>query len=222
MKQVTIMLYQFSELEEDARKTALDKMRDINTDHGWWDFVYDNFKTISEFVGITVDLKKIYFSGFFHQGQGSTYTASVNIKKLLRGVKSMAWKEYVPKTELDFPVINIDRRILDLIQRDIIDTWAKVEPTNRETSINVLTDLNFSYNRCRNYNCIESELTRLEEDITEVCEELNHFLFAALQKEYEYLTSDAAVTETIEANGYSFTADGHPAFCIEKLAGQNG
>ncbi len=222
MKQVTIKLYQFSELKEDAKDTALDKMTDINTDHGWWDFVYDDFKTIAEYVGVTVDLKKTYFSGFYHQGQGSAYTASVNIKKLLQGVKGVAWKEYAPKAELDFPVINIDRRVLDLIQWDIIDTWAKVEPANRETSVNVSIDLNFSYNWCRNYNCIEEQLSRLEEDVTEVCEELNHFLFTALQKEYEYLTSDTAVTETIEANGYSFTTDGHPAFCIEKLAGQNG
>lgn len=220
MKQVTIKLYQFSELEEDARKTALDKMRDINLDHQWWDFVYDDFKTIAEFVGITVDLKKTYFSGFYHQGQGSAYTASVNIKKLLQGVKTVAWKEYTPKTELDFPVINIDRKILDLIQRDIIDTWAKVEPTDRETSINVLTDLNFSYNRYKNYNCIEDELSRLEEDITEVSEELNRFLFATLEREYEHLITDEAVTETIEANEYSFTADGHPASCIERLAKQ--
>lgn len=222
MKQVTIKLYQFSELKEEAKETALDKMRDINTDYRWWDFEYDNFKTIAEYVGVTVDLKKTYFCGFYHQGQGSSYTASVNIIKLLQGVKEMAWKAYAPKAELDFPVINIDRRVLDLIQRDIIDTWAKVEPTNRETSVNVSIDLNFSYNRCGNYNCIEDELSRLEEDITDVCEQLNHFLFTALQKAYEYLTSDAAITETIKANGYSFTADGYPGFCIEKLAGQNG
>jgi hypothetical protein len=198
MKKVTIKLYQFSELDEDAQKTALDKMRDINLDHRWWDFAYDDFKIIAEFVGITVDLKKTYFSGFYHQGQGSAYTASVNIQQLLQGVKLAAWKAYAPKTELDFPAINIDRRILDMIQRDIIDTSANVKPANRETSIKVSIDLNFTYNQCRNYNCIENELSRLEEYITEVCEELNHFLFSSLQKEYEYLSGDAAVTQTIE------------------------
>ena len=220
MKQVTIELYQFSELDETAKSTALDKMRHINLDYGWWDFVYDDFKTIAEFVGITVDLNKCYFSGFYHQGQGSSFTASVDIKKLLQGVQTKAWKEYAPDAKLNFPAIDTDKRILDLIQRDIIDTWAQVKPTNRETAITVSIDFNFSYNRCKNYNCIEDELSRLEDDITEVCEELNRLLFASLQREYEYLSGDAAVTGAIETNGYSFTADGCPADCIEKLVTQ--
>lgn len=218
MKQISIRLYQFSELDEDAKKKALNKMRDINLDHRWWDFVYDNFKTIAAYIGITVDLKKTYFSGFYHQGQGSAYTASVDVKKLLHGVKTMGWREHAPKVQLDFPAIATDRRILDLIQRDFINSWVKVETTNRDTSVNVSVDLRFSYNKCKNYNCIEDEVSRLEKAITEVCEELNHFLFTTLKKEYEYLSSDAAVKDTIEANEYSFTADGHPASCIERLA----
>ncbi|MBW7891579.1 MAG: hypothetical protein H3C48_11260 [Chitinophagaceae bacterium] len=220
MKQVTIELYQFSELDDTAKNTALDKMRHTNLDYGWWDFVYDDFKTIAEFVGIAVDLNKCYFSGFYHQGQGSSFTASVDIKKLLQGVQTKAWKEHAPDAKLNFPAMDIDKRILDLIQRDIIDTWAQVKPTNREIAITVSIDFNFSYNRCKNYNCIEDELSRLEEDIAEVCKELNHFLFASLQREYEYQCSDIAVAQTIEANEYSFTADGRPADCIERLTTQ--
>ncbi|MFD0749273.1 hypothetical protein ACFQZS_03910 [Mucilaginibacter calamicampi] len=41
---------------------------------------------------------------------------------------------------------------------------------------------------------------------------------AMLQYEYDYLTSDKAVVETIEANEYLFTADGLKANRIEKLA----
>jgi len=39
-----------------------------------------------------------------------------------------------------------------------------------------------------------------------------------LQHEYEYLISERAVIETIEANGYLFTADGKKAWKLEKLA----
>ncbi len=218
MKQVTINIYQFKELKDEAKKTALAKMRDINTNFGWWHFVYDAFYIIAKSVGVSVDLDKTYFTGFYHQGQGSSYTASVDTMKLIQAVKTMSWKEHAPLASLNFPAINIDRRILDLIQRGIIDTWAKVEPANRETSINVSTDLHYSYNLCPNYNRIDAELDKLEEVITAVCEELNHFLFTALRTEYEYLTSDAAVAETFEIYGHNFTVDGHPGFSIEWLA----
>lgn len=218
MKKVFVKLYQFSELSDEAKETALDKLRDINVDHNWWDFVYDDFKTIAEFLGITVSLKKTYFSGFYHQGQGSSYTASLNVIKLLQGLKKKAWKEYAPKLDFDFPELKIDSRVIDLIERGIIDTWAEVTPSNKGTSITVSVDLNYSLNRCINYNRIDAELSRLEEWIEEVCKDLNHFLFISLQNEYEYLTSDKAVTETIEAGEYSFTIEGNPAFYIERLA----
>ena len=40
---------------------------------------------------------------------------------------------------------------------------------------------------------------------------------ALLQYEYDYLTSATAIIETIDANGYLFTADGRKANRIEKL-----
>lgn len=218
MKQVSIKLYQFSELENDTKETALEKMRDINVDHNWWDFIYDDFKTIAEFIGISVDLTKTYFSGFYHQGQGSSYTAEVDIKKLIHGIQTKAWKEYAPNQEFDFPALSIDKRVLDLIGRRIIDTYINVNPSNRGTAINISVDLNYSFNQCLNYDRIDEQLSWLEDWIEEVCKELNHFLFTSLQKEYEYPTSDKAVQETIEANEYSFTMEGKSAFCIERIA----
>ena len=48
---------------------------------------------------------------------------------------------------------------------------------------------------------LESLLDELRID---ACQEI----YSALQKEYEYLTGDEAIIETIEANEYDFTADG--------------
>jgi hypothetical protein len=45
---------------------------------------------------------------------------------------------------------------------------------------------------------------------------LNNYL-AILRYEYNYLTSEKAVIETIEANEYLFTIDGKPANRLEKL-----
>ena len=52
---------------------------------------------------------------------------------------------------------------------------------------------------------LEDDLAHLEDEFTK--DLLNEYAFM-LQKGYEYLTSDEAITQTIKANGYEFTEDG--------------
>lgn len=48
MKTITIVknLYQFSELSEEAKQKAIEKLNDINVDFDWWKFTYEDAKTI--------------------------------------------------------------------------------------------------------------------------------------------------------------------------------
>jgi hypothetical protein len=46
------------------------------------------------------------------------------------------------------------------------------------------------------------------ENLKELYQDCFHRLFVALQREYEYQTGEEAVQESIEANEYTFTADG--------------
>ena len=52
---------------------------------------------------------------------------------------------------------------------------------------------------------LEDDMAYLEDEFTK--DLLNEYA-SILQKEYEYLTSDEAISQTIEANGYEFTAGG--------------
>ena len=47
-----------------------------------------------------------------------------------------------------------------------------------------------------------------EEAVTEALRDLARWLYRQLEREYEYLTSDAVVDEAIIANAYTFTASG--------------
>jgi hypothetical protein len=46
MKQVIINTYKFNELSEDAQAKAIDELRDINTEHEWWDNMYDDAENV--------------------------------------------------------------------------------------------------------------------------------------------------------------------------------
>lgn len=56
METITLNLYKFSELSEDAKKKAIEKHLYINVDHEWWDFIYYNAKKI----GIKISAFDIY------------------------------------------------------------------------------------------------------------------------------------------------------------------
>ena len=54
----------------------------------------------------------------------------------------------------------------------------------------------------------QSEFSEFEEWITETLRDYARELYKSLEKEYNYLTSEKAIIETIEANDYEFTEDG--------------
>jgi hypothetical protein len=69
-------LDRFNALPARQRDEILDKHRHWNVDHiEWWDSTYDCFKRDMEIIGIEVD--KMYFSGFYSQGDGACFEGLV-------------------------------------------------------------------------------------------------------------------------------------------------
>jgi len=65
----------FNALPARQRDEILDKYRQFNIEHQWWDSTYEDFKSDMEDIGIDVD--KIYFSGFSSQGDGACFEGRV-------------------------------------------------------------------------------------------------------------------------------------------------
>ena len=169
-------------------------------------------------MGITVDKKSIHFDGFYAQGDGSSFSAGVDFPGLLKSIKNKAWRGYAPKLDFEFGLPGIDSRVLALVERDKIDMNARI--ISRTRGYGVVVDLGVypAFHPVKNYDLIYAELDNLEKWLDGVAQTLNRFLFKQLQDNYEYLTSDEAVTEAIEANGYWFTADGKKATRLQELA----
>jgi hypothetical protein len=49
---------------------------------------------------------------------------------------------------------------------------------------------------------------RTDDDLVEALRDLAHWLYRALEREYEFQTSDETVDDGMSANGYTFTAEG--------------
>lgn len=182
MRQVKINLYQFDELNEETKKKVLENFRHINTEHEWYEPVYEGFEEIASEYGIEVE--DMSFSGFYSQGDGASFEGKISDFK--KFAEKTGLKRLEPFSE---PIeYNLEMNI----------TRVSYQYCHSNT---VEADVRDGGYYPRLSNLIEGKLR-------EVKEELCGKLYRILEEEYCYLTSDEVVADTIRANGYEFTEGG--------------
>jgi hypothetical protein len=217
MKTITLKLYSFNELEKTAKEKALTIYRDLNVNFDWWDDEFDDFIALCSYMGITVIKDKITFRGFYAQGDGSGFSAIVDLTKLLTAVANQSWKDYAPMQEFQFSVPQIDRRVIALVANNLLPGEPQI--IGRSRQFGIVTDLGISevIKDGKTHDNIFEELDKLEEWLRSVAEILNRHLYKSLENQYDFLTSDTAIKESILTNEYLFTADGRSANHLVEL-----
>jgi hypothetical protein len=211
MKTITLKLYSFSQLDKQAKQKALTAYQDLNVGFDWWNDEFDDFITLCSYMGIAVNKDSIKFRGFYSQGDGSGFSALVDIPKLVTAIANQSWKDYAPMQEFVFIVPVIDRRVMDLVANGLLPSEPQI--ISRSRQFGVVTDLGISevIKDDKTHDNIFEELDKLEEWLRSVAEILNRHLYKSLENQYEFLTSDTAIKESILTNEYLFTADGRSA-----------
>jgi hypothetical protein len=180
-----------------ADKT-LDKYRNINVEHiDWWDSTRDMFKEDMKEQGIYVI--QMYFSGFWSQGDGACFDGQLDdvplfieknfkpddypmIRKLLGGGGTVTFSvshngHYYHENSTSFS-----------IDADRLEHCIKI-PTDFHEQIVEQWDME-----------LDKEIVDFEKQSIEIFKNHMRTLYRTLEKEYDYLTSDEAVKETIIAN----------------------
>ena len=217
MKVIQLKLYTFKELGKQAKEKALTKFRYLNVDFNWWNDEYEDFIELCSYLGVIVIKDSIKFSGFYAQGDGSAFSADVDIIKLRNAIRTEAWRSYAPSQDFKFRELNADRRVLRLIERGLLPGEPQI--IARYRTYGIVTDLGISVvNENRSHDLVFDELDKVEEWLRTIAETLNRYLFKTLEYQYEFLTSDTTVKESLLMNEYLFTADGRAARHLEELA----
>ncbi len=181
---------------ESISSELMDKHRTINVDHNdWYESVYESFTERMERQGITVD--KIMFSGFWSQGDGACFDGCINPLRFLR--------KHFPK---DYPML---RKVVGLGGRVHL-AWKHRGHYYHEYSNSFDLDVEgFEYLIVKPTDFheqvvasldkkLQEELDTFEDDAVPLIRGYMKQLYRELEKEYDYLTSDEAVKETIIAN----------------------
>ena len=192
MRIMETKVWSFNELSDDAKQTAIANFRENNLDYEWWDCVYNDAKMIGALMGIDIDA--IYFSGFASQGDGACFEGDYEYKK--GSVKAV--KNHAP----------IDTDLHDVAQR----LFLTQKPAFYQLTANVKQRGHYSHENCTDIMVSAKDDFAVSQDqCEEVREALRAFMqwiYTRLEAEYDYLQSDEVIIESIDANGYEFTANG--------------
>lgn len=191
-------VYSFNELSDKAKDTARDWYRESGLDYEWYDGSYEDFERVARILGITIDTIRdgktlaIYWSGFSSQGDGACFKGSWVYKLDAQE----AIRDYAPTdTDLHF----------------IADALREGNRLNARVSHR---DSHYSHAHSVSIDVCDDETGDDAPELNAIAvrdalRDFMNWMYRQLEKEYEYLMSDEAIDETIEANEWEFDENGH-------------
>jgi len=186
-----------SSMSDDKRQELLEQYHDINVDHDWWDCLYEDFKTDMLEKGVTVD--DICFSGFWSQGDGASFTGVVACNDMAKFMDAHDLSSRYPAAyyfcQFDELWLNLYRNSSHYSHENTVNVSMHDTTGNPYDEGSARWDI---YDTMQ--TLFETEYAQLELDCEEILRGHMQNLYCRLSREYEYLTSEDVVWDTVVAN----------------------
>ena len=191
MREKVTKVYTFEELSDDAKVKARAWYREGAFDYEWWEFVYEDAKQCAEIIGIDID--KIYFSGFWSQGDGACFEGSYKYKKgALKAIK-----EHAPKdTTL--------HGIALALQKEQKKHFYQLSAHTKQRG-------HYQHSGCMRVDVYNQDGEIDNDEITDQLRYFADWIYTRLEAEYDFMNADAQVDENIISSEYEFTEEGKRA-----------
>ena len=197
MRTLTIPVYKFSELGDEAKAKARDYFRqDVDLES-----VVDDFCSIAEIIGMELDTRvklvnghyrgklEVYYSVGYCQ---SDYAAFAGTWRYTKDCKK-AIRDYAPQ---------------DTDLHAIVDQWCDIQRRNFYRLVATCSAPRGS--QVAETHTVDGRFTGDEtlDDATECARDLAHWLYTRLLDEFDYRSSDEYIDEMIALNEYEFYENG--------------
>lgn len=190
--------YTFNELSKDAQKRAVDNLRHVNVNNLYWsESIFEDFvHGVQENYGVEISTEDISFSGFCNQGDGASFTATLDDQEIssLLDKFGVSFRYGLKKTFIGC-VYKCE------IQRDTSMYY-------HAGTVSPVIELNITWLGPHLQAYIEKKSDEFYSKLEEWKNELCHELYKRLDDEYTYLTSNESVIENIFNNNYEFLKGG--------------
>lgn len=218
MKTKSYNVYSFAELSPAARSRAIDDHARFLAEKFSDECTVEDAQQVLANAGLTVD--KVYWSGFSSQDDGACFSglwqaSAVNAAKMRedcpidRELHRIA--DGMAKVAAAFPDASFTVKhsgnyshkyctefSFTLPEPDLSDAGPYASKDDSE-AVDVMQ---------LRQSRADEDLSAAENDLTVLARDAMEWIYRQLQKEYEYQTAEPQVIESIEANGYEFTATG--------------
>lgn len=196
-------MYKYNELtDETAKERARDWYRERCLDYDWWGHVCDTAKEAGAILGIDID--RIYFSGFYSQGDGACFEGNYSYHK--------GWRKSLRESfggDLRDRLERIGDALQEAQSRNFYCLTAYVSHKGHYmhsgcTDISVHVEEHPSGG---SWMSVGGD----QETVASALREFMDWIYECLEAEHDYLTSDEIIEEGLIANEYEFTEEG--VFC---------
>ena len=197
MKEVVITtrnIREWLEFDKTIAEKIIEKNRYINTDYAWYDDTINDFIEEMEKRGIDIEYKNVKFSGFYCQGDGASFTCNLSSNYI---------DNWITANKDEFP------KLFKMVGKEFI--YGKLEKNSYATHYchDKTVDLFLYVNNEDEYSEeFNEEMEKLERLMETNLRSYMVELYNRLEKEYDYLTSDESIIETLEATEYEFDENG--------------
>lgn len=198
----TMTAYTYNELSPEAKKAALEKMRYVTTEHfEWWDYVYEDWIERLAEMGYETDADHIWFSGFWSQGDGASFTASVDVLK---------WLEYTDVKGADLRVAGQDYRSLRYWLRRLDPPYVRITQSDSHYYHRFTMSIEYVWDNWTEPPKALCQFRELRGAILDHAREQALLLYRELEDVCEDMMSDEYVSDFLIANEYLFWESGRP------------
>ena len=197
-------VYKFNELDEKVKEKVIDNFRNGNAleyiYEAYKEDVIDNFKIDMEKLAIKVD--KVYYSGFWSQGDGASFTADINAC------------EYIEANKLQekYPLIYKWVKEVDNVYYSIYHSghYYHEYTMHLNASHGNFNDVEEYKHVIEDASALEKEIEAFDNYLLEDARERASKLYKQLEDEYNGVYSHEFISEYLndEAYNYNFLADG--------------
>lgn len=189
----------FEELTKERQLKELDVHRDINVSHDWYADSVSDFKDALNILGFKK--VKIEFTGFWSQGDGASFTGEFNLP-----TDTDTLEMRLDKFKSEYPwLYDSDKKLSDsFLDFDLTDD---------------IYNETLSVYRISHHYSHSNTITCDNNSVKDFARSFSDFIYKRLDKEYEYLTSDEQVKETLISNEMEFLISEMEFLISEKEVG---
>ena len=195
-------VYTIDELKElsfNSYQHAIEEMASWEGDDTYWsEYIIDDFVEICEIMGIDLDYRgkkpAVWWSGFASQGDGACFEGRYAYAK--GSAKKI--RQYAGQ---DKELHRIADELQDIQRRYFYGLSATIKHVGRYCHENSVR-IDVRRDTGNYYDTLE------DTGIEEALRDLMHWLYRALEREYDYRTGEECAVETARANEWLFDEDG--------------